>query len=236
MKKALKWSLIVVGGLLVLFLAAAFIVPVVFKDDIKALAEREIAKSVNADVIFEDFDLTLFKHFPNVTVTVGNLGVLNREPFPGEVLFATERLDVEVNLKDILFGDELRLKGITLQHPVIHVNVLKDGRANYDIAIPSADTTAVEESGDFSFGIDHWEIVGGEVVYDDATLPFVMSVKGLNHSGSGDFTQDVFDLSTHTVIDSLDVTYDGMNYLSEKRVELDAVISIAEAYSKYTFK
>jgi hypothetical protein len=236
MKKVLKWSLIVVAGLLVLFLAAALIVPVVFKDDIKALAEREIAKSVNADVLFEDFDLTLFRNFPNVTVEIGTLGVVNREPFPNEVLFATERLELEVNLKDILFGDELRLKGISLQHPVIHVSVLKDGRANYDIAIPSADTTAVEESGDFSFGIDHWAIVGGEVVYDDASLPFVMDLKGLNHTGSGDFTQDVFDLSTHTTIDSLNVTYDGTNYLSDKRVELDAVLSIAEGYTKYTFK
>lgn len=236
MNKVLKWSLIVVVGLIMLILAAALIVPVVFKDDIKALAEREIAKSVNADVMFEDFGLTLFRNFPNVTAEISNLGVLNRDPFPGEILFATERLEVEVNLKDILFGDQLRVKGISLMHPVINVKVLKDGRANYDIAIPSGDTTATEESGEYSFGIDHWEIVNGDVVYDDASLPFVMSVLGLNHTGSGDFTQDVFDLTTHTVIDSLDVTYDGTNYLSHKRLEMDAVISIAEEYSKYTFK
>jgi uncharacterized protein involved in outer membrane biogenesis len=236
MNKILKWSLIVLGSLIVLILAAAFIVPIVFKDDIQKLAKTEIAKSVNADVVFDGFDLTLFRNFPNVTAEITALGVMNREPFAGDVLFATERLEVEVNLKDILFGDQLRLKGISLQHPVINVKVLKDGRANYDIAIPSADTTTTEESGDFSFGIDHWEIVNGEVVYDDASLPFVASLKGLNHSGSGDFTQDEFDLSTQTVIDSLDVTYDGTNYISEKRVELNAIISIAEAYSKYTFK
>ncbi|HTF18279.1 MAG TPA: AsmA-like C-terminal region-containing protein [Chryseolinea sp.] len=236
MNKVLKWSLIVLGSLIVLILAAALIVPIVFKDDIKRLAEAEIAKSVNADVVFEGFDLTLFRNFPNVTAEIENLGVLNREPFPGEVLFATERLEVEVNLKDILFGDQLSLKGISLQHPVINVKVLKDGRANYDIAIPSSDTTTVEESGDYSFGIDHWEIVNGEVTYDDASLPFVAALQGLNHSGSGDFTQDVFDLTTHTAIDSLDITYDGTNYLSHKKLELDAVISIAEAFTKYTFK
>src|SRR6188768_4218379 len=152
MNKVLKWSLIVLGSLIVLILAAALIVPIVFKDDIKRLAETEIAKSVNADVVFEEFDLTLFRNFPSVTAEIGNLGVVNREPFPGEVLFATERLELEVNLRDILFGDQLRLKGISLQHPVIHVKVLKDGRANYDIALPSTDTTTVEESGDFSFG------------------------------------------------------------------------------------
>ena len=239
MKNALKWSLIVVGGLIILLVAAAIIVPVVFKDDIKAVIDREIAKSVNADVILDidNFDLTLFRNFPNITVEMTDLGVINREPFAGEVLFATEKLEVEVNLKDILFGDELRIKGISLAHPVINVKVLKDGRVNYDIAIPSADTVSTsDEPGEFSFGIDHWEIVNGELAYDDQSLPFSLVLNGLNHSGSGDFTQDVFDLKTRTIADSLSVTYDGANYLSNKRVEIDAVVSIAEAYTKYTFK
>lgn len=237
MNKVLKWSLIVLGSLIVLLVAAAVIVPIVFKDDIKRLAQKEIDKSVNADVIFERFDLSLFRNFPNVTVQVGDLGVMNREPFAGELLFATEKLEVEVNLKDILFGDQLRVKGISLEHPVVNVKVLKDGRANYDIAVPSADTTTTtEESGDFSFGIDHWEIVNGDITYDDASLPFKMSMIGLNHNGSGDFNQDEFDLNTHTVVDSLDVIYDGTAYMSQKKLTLDAIISIAEQYSKFTFK
>jgi hypothetical protein len=77
MNKALKWSLIVLGSIIVLILAAALIVPIVFKDDIKALAQKEIAKSVNAEVVFEDFDLTLFRNFPNVTAEVGDLGVIS---------------------------------------------------------------------------------------------------------------------------------------------------------------
>jgi hypothetical protein len=239
MKKALKWTLIVLGGLLVLILAAAFIVPIVFKDDIKAAIDKELAKSVNADVVFDvdKFSLSLFSNFPNITAEMNELGVINREPFAGEVLFATEKFEVEVNLMDILFGDQLRLKGISLIRPIINVKVLQDGRANYDIAMPSSDTTTTtDEPGDFSFGIDHWEIVEGNVVYDDKSIPFLMEVKGLNHSGSGDFTQDVFDLTTKTVADTLNVGYAGDMYLSDKRAEIDMVISIAEEYTKYTFK
>lgn len=239
MKKALKWTSIIIGGLLVLILAAAFIIPVVFKDQIKAAIDKELAKSVNADVMFEtnDFSLSLFSNFPNITAEMRNLGVINRAPFEGQILFATEKLEVEVNLKEILFGDELRLKGITLVRPVIQVKVLEDGRANYDIAIPSSDTTSTsEEPSEFSFGIDHWEITDGSLVYDDKSIPFLMELKGLNHSGSGDFTQDVFDLKTKTIADTLNVGYGGDMYLSDKRAEIDAVISIAEGYTKYTFK
>ncbi len=238
MKKPVKWTLIILGGFIVLLLAAALILPAVFKDDIRAAIDKELAKSVNADVLFEtdDFSLSLFRHFPNVTVTMDNLGVVNRAPFAGEVLFATERFEVEVNLVDILFGDQMRVKGISLIRPVINVKVNEAGQANYDIMIPSEDTVTTEESEDFSFGIDHWEIVDGDLTYDDKTIPFQLKLVGLNHSGSGDFTQDVFDLKTKTRADSVSTSFDGTEYLTDKRAEIDAVISISEEYSKYTFK
>lgn len=235
----MKKVLIIVGIIFVVLLAAAFILPVVFKDDIKAAIDKEITKSVNADVVFEadNFSLTLFKNFPNITAEIKELGVINREPFAGEVLFVAENIQVEVNLKDVLFGDQLRLKGITLVRPQININVLADGRANYDITYPSTDTvTTTEEPSDFSFGIDHWEIVDGDVKYDDKSIPFLLDLKGLNHSGSGDFTQSVFDLKTKTTADTLTVKYDGSEYLSNKRAEIDMTISISEEYSKYTFK
>ena len=102
-----------------LILAAAFIIPIVFKDDIKSAIDKELAKSVNADVVFDvdKFSLSLFSNFPNITAEMNDLGVINREPFAGEILFATEKFEVEVNLKNILFGDQLRLKGISLVRP-----------------------------------------------------------------------------------------------------------------------
>jgi len=225
--------------LVLLLLAAALILPLIFKDDIKAAIDRELAKSVNADVVFDadKFKITLFRNFPNVTVQLADLGVINREPFAGEVLFATEKLEVEVNLKDILFGDQLRIKGITLQRPIINIKVLEDGRANYDIAIPSADTaTTAEEPSNFSFGIDHWQVVEGDIVYDDRSIPFFLELKNVNHRGSGDFTQDEFDLKTYTVADTVNVGYGGTMYITNKKAEVDAILAISENYSKYTFK
>lgn len=236
MNKGLKWILIILGAIVILFLAVAIIVPAVFKDDIKAMLEKEVAKSVNADVVFDDFSLSFFSNFPNITAGLENLGVMNREPFDGEMLFATEEFEVEVNLADMLFSDALQVKGIRLVRPVVNIKVLKDGRANYDIAVPSSDTTTSEEPTEFSFGIDHWEIIDGNLTYDDASLNMLLALNGLNHTGSGDFTQDVFDLKTHTIADSVSTSYDGVEYLSNKKVEIDATLNISEDYSKYTFK
>jgi uncharacterized protein involved in outer membrane biogenesis len=234
----MKKALIIIGIIFAALLAAAFILPIIFKDDIKAAIDKELAKSINADVIYEadNFSLTLFKNFPNITAEVRDLGVVNREPFAGQILFAAENVQVEVNLMDVLFGDQLRLKGITLVRPIINVNVLADGRANYDITFPSTDTVTTEESGDFSFGIDHWEIVGGDIKYDDKSIPMLLELKGLNHTGSGDFTQSAFDLKTKTTADTLNVAYDGVEYLSKKHADIDMTLTISEEYTKYTFK
>lgn len=238
--KIMKKVLIGFGIVLILFVAAAIIIPILFKDDIKAAIDKEIAKSVNADVIFDadNFDLTLFKNFPNATAVISELGVFNRTPFEGVPLFVVERLEVEVNLKELIFGDELRLKGITLVRPQINIKVLADGRANWDITYPSTDTVTIEEEGggEFSFGIDNWKIVDGDVSYDDQSIPFAMNMIGLNHTGNGDFNEKEFDLRTKTNADTLSVTYDGVEYITHKKLAADMVLAISEEYSKFTFK
>jgi uncharacterized protein (UPF0333 family) len=237
--KIVKKILIGFGALLIILIAAAFILPSVFKDDIKAAIDKEIAKNINADVIFEadNFNLTLFRNFPNITIEIKELGVFNHAPFEGTALFVADEIGIEVNLKDVLFGDQLRLKGITLVEPQIDIRVLKDGKANYDITYPSAETTTAEsEPAKFSFGIDHWSVSNGSLIYDDQSLPFSLSLKGLNHSGSGNFNEVAFDLTTHSVADSITVSYDGIEYLTNKKAIIDAVIGISEDYSLYTFK
>ncbi len=237
--KILKKVVIGLVIFLLVLVAAAIVLPIVFKDDIKAAIDKAIAKNVNADVLFDvnNFSLTIFRNFPNVTVEIKELGVFNRAPFEGQPLFVVDRLDVEVNLKDVLFGDQLRLKGITLVRPQINIGVLSDGRANYDITFPSADTVKTsDEPNKFSFGIDHWEVINGSVEYDDKSIPYFLSLRGLNHTGSGDFTQDVFDLKTHSVADSVSTSMGKMQFLNNKHAEVDAVISISENISKFTFK
>lgn len=236
--KIIKKLFIGIASLLVLIVALAIILPIVFKDKIKKAVDEQIAKTVNADVVFDvnNFSLSVFRNFPNITVEVKELGVFNRAPFEGVHLFVVDRLDVEVNLKDVLFGDQLRVKGITLVRPQINVKVLKNGQANYNITYPSTDTVKSTEPSKFSFAIDYWGIENGDLVYDDESLGFFMGLGNMNHSGSGNFNEKEFDLTTKTQVDSVTVRYGGVEYLTNKHTNIDAVIGISENYTKYTFK
>lgn len=236
----MKKVFIIFLSLIILLVAVGLILPIVFKDDIKAAIDKDLATSVNADVVFDidKFSLSLFSNFPNLTVGMGDFGVVNRAPFEGEILLAVNKFEVEVNLMS-LFGNQMRLSGIYLNEPEINIKVLEDGTANYDIAVPSEEVVeedTVAEATEFSFGIDHWEITNGHIVYDDQSIPFMLELKGLNHSGSGDFSQDLFDLATNTTVDTVNVAFDGTEYMSNKKLGIDMVISIAEEYTKFTFK
>ena len=238
----MKKFLIILASVFILIIAAAFIVPVVFKDDIKAVVDDALAESVNADIVWdaEDFSLSLFSNFPNVTAGLNNFGVINRAPFEGQILFAVSELEVEVDLLSLL-GDQMKINGIVLNTPEIYINVLEDGSANYDITIPSAEevpSAPVTEAEPvaYNIGIDHWEIINGHIVYDDASLPFRLEMKNVQHSGSGDLNQDEFDLDTYTKVDSMTVTFDGVEYLSDKAITADAIINISDEFGRYTFK
>ena len=95
--KIVKRILIGLAIVIVLLVSAAIIIPIVFKDDIKAAIDKELAKTINADVVFDvnNFSLTVFKNFPNVTVEIKELGVFNHAPFDGMHLFVVDRFGVE---------------------------------------------------------------------------------------------------------------------------------------------
>lgn len=189
----MKKVLIILAVILVVIISAAIALPVIYKDDIKAAIDKELEASVNADVLFDvdNFSLSVFSNFPNITATMKEFGIINREPFAGEILFAAEELAVEIDLFS-LFGDQPTLSGLEVIRPIINIKVLADGSANYDITFPTEEEEVAEESGgEFSLSIDHWLIKEGEFTYDDATLPYYLKLTGVEHGGSGDFTQDV---------------------------------------------
>jgi uncharacterized protein involved in outer membrane biogenesis len=236
----MKKIAIVAGILFMLLFVAILVLPIIFKDDIRKIVDQAIAENINAEVYYapNKFRLSLIKNFPHATVSLGDFGVVNRTPFKGDTLLSVNEFNISVDLKSVLFGDQPRISGIILNQPNIHVQVLEDGTANYDIAIASEDSTTDEEAPaeEVSFTIDHWEINRANVVYEDLTLPMFMAIQNMNHEGSGDFTLDVFDLETFTDIEKFTVNYDGVEYLTNKKLTADVTMNMNLNDFKFTFK
>lgn len=237
----MKKLLIVLASVVALVLLAAVIVPLVYQDEIQAKVDEALAENINADVYYDlsSFNLSLLRNFPNVSVSMDNFGVANRAPFAGDTLVSVGTFELIVNLKSVLFEDQPRLSELKLDRPNIFVYVKEDGTANYDIAVASEEeetTPADTTSSDFSIGIDHWEITNANIIYEDLTLPMLMVLENVNHTGSGDFTLDVFDMQTLTNIERLSVNYDGVEYMTNKQINADVDMLMDMAGMKFTFR
>lgn len=235
-----KWTkriLLTLGILIVLLLAAAVLIPILFKDKIEAAVKGEVNKNINAVVDWGEWDIAIFKNFPDLTVEVADVKVSNVAPFEGIDLARIGSLSATVDIKSV-FGDKIDIKRIGLIKPYIHVKVLPDGRANWDIA--KVDSTAAPDTDTattaFNIGLREYWIEDGTLIYDDASLTYYMDLKGLDHKGSGDFTQDLFTLSTTTHADTANVVFDGIGYLKNVKADITADLDMDMPNMKFTFK
>lgn len=236
----MKKILIIVGGILGVLLVLLILIPVLFKDKIFQKVDEQLAKSVNADVNYDPnkIGLSLIRNFPNATASLQDFSIVGREPFAGDTLLSAGRFEVVIDLFS-LFGEQMEIKAIELDNPLIQILVLEDGRANYDIAIEDETLPDAEEdtgAAEFNIGIDHWEINNGRIVYEDRSIPVRIRLDDVRHTGNGDFTQDIFDMDTYTVAQHGYLTFDGMEYVTNKRLEADVKMEMNLPEMRFTFK
>ena len=227
-----------IGILLLLVILAAVLIPILFKDRIEAAVKEQVNASLNATVDWGDWDLSILSSFPNASFAVKDVKVCNHAPFEGICLARIGELEATVGLMS-LFGEKILIKRVAITRPYVHAKVLADGRANWDIA--KADSTAAETPADtaatlFNVKLSEYSITDGHVIYDDASLPMSMDLAGLDHSGRGDFTQDLFTLSTVTHSDSVNVVYDGVKYFKNVTADIKADLDMDMPNMKFTFK
>ncbi len=233
----MKKILYIIGGFFALIILLLALLPIFFKGTIKEKVATAINESVNAQVYFEDFGLNAFRHFPYISASLEDFGVVGIDEFEGDTLVSVKQFKVLLGLKS-LFSGRVYLKGIILDNPNIHVIVHENGKANYDIAKESTEPEAQtsSSSSEFEMVIDRWVIKNGNITYDDRAGKMKAEVEGLNHNGKGDFAQQVFDMKTTTTIDSLSYWQDGSALVSKKAIDMSINLNMDLPNSKYTFQ
>ncbi len=232
----LKKILVGLGIFIVIILGAAIVLPIIYKDKIVAMVKEEVNKKVNAKVDFGNFNLTLIRSFPNFTISINNLSVIGVAPFAGDTLTAIKELDLTIDVMSVIRGGQIDIKSIHLDQPLFNLMVLKDGKANWDISKPSSSTSTSTEPAKFKVALKEYSINQGVMRYNDASMGFIMNLDNLNHTGSGDFTQDLFILKTNTTIDAMNLWYGNVKYFHNINTKLKVELDMDMANMKFTFK
>jgi len=235
MKKFLKWTSITILILLVLLISLPFL----FKGKLIELAKSEANKSLNAKVDFGDFDLSIFASFPDFRFSIENVSVVGVGEFEKDTLAYLKKLRLDVNLKSVMSGDQIKVNEIVLTEPKISAIVLADGRANWDIAKPSDDTVTETPSGEktkFKLSLKKFEISDARISYDDRQGNMKAGLDDFDFTLTGDFTEDNFLLGILTEIQKLNFSMGGMAYAKDMHVKLKVDADADMPNMKFTLK
>nr|WP_314751348.1 AsmA-like C-terminal region-containing protein [uncultured Capnocytophaga sp.] len=233
MKKFFK----IIGIIFVVLILLLVSIPFLFKNTIKEKIMEKVNESVDAQISFTDFSLSLFKNFPDATVEVGGLKVINNAPFEGDTLAYVGNFSAKVNLKDILFkkdNEPYKLLGFSIADAVVNIRMNEAGKGNFDIA-KSTSETPEEEPSNVSLDLNEYSIENLRFTFKDDSSKMSVIVDSLYHKGKGNFANQVLDLETTTSL-KLSFASDGTAFLRNNVVTLDAILGIDLNQQKYTLK
>jgi hypothetical protein len=233
----MKKFLIITGSILVVLILALVLIPFLFKGKIVEGIKQAANENLNATLNFENIGLTFFKNFPDFTLNLEKLTIVNKAPFEGDTLVDVNSFQIIVDLMSLIKGDTYRIVSIKLDQPDIFMHVLKNGEGNWNITKETKETAAAPDTaaGGLNFALQNYQISNGHVVVQNDSTNSTIEVSELNHEGSGDFTKDMFTLKTATEL-NLTMQMGGVNYFKEVAAALDAEIEMDLKNAKYTVR
>lgn len=236
LKRLLKWT-----GITFLFLLILIILlPILFKDNIIEFIKKEANSSLNAKLEFGEVSLSLLSTFPSFGLEINDLTLTGVDEFENLALADIKQTKVKLDLWSVVSGDQYSVSSIGLIEPKIHIKVLENGKANYDIA--KTDSTAVEEDSaeeatSIKLSLEEYYIENSTVIYDDESLVTYVELSGLNHRGDAVIDGTTYTVKTVSDIEELTLGYDEVDYLSEaiSDIKCDLEIDMPESEMKISF-
>lgn len=237
MKKAVGITVKVLAGLLLLIIVALFTLPVLFKDKIRVKVEQVINESLNATVKFQDYNLSFFRNFPNLSFSMKELSVTGVNEFSNDTLAGFRNFNLTFNLASLFKDSGYEVKSILIEDAVVNAIVLKDGKANWDIV---KDTTTTVESADDSgsdmlIRLNDIEIRNSDIAYLDYESDMQAYLRDLNFRISGDMTTGTTDLTMKGNAGDFTFIMEGMKYLTQAKIDTEIDMFADIDSMKFTF-
>jgi AsmA protein len=221
LRKILKISGIAFGVILALLV----ILPVIFSDTITEKIKVLANKNLDGELNFKDSELSFFKHFPSLTLTLNDFNLNGSQPFKDQSLVSAKEIGLGIDIPSLLFGSQMNIDEIYIDNAKINVQVNKKGEANYNV-YKSKTTDTVSSSESASLKLERIQIENTSLIYNDLATKINIKATGFNYLGKGDLEQSNFDLETKAEIGSLDFAFDKEEYLTHKKVSAKLLTKI----------
>lgn len=237
MKKGLKIAAITLGVIIVLM----FLLPFAFQGKIADIVKAEGNKMLNAEFDFKTLNISLFRNFPQASVTLEDFWLKGAGEFANDTLVQAGEVTAAVNLFS-LFGDSgYDISKIFIEDTRLHAIVLPDGRANWDIMKPSteeaAETPAADEdSSPFKVKLQRFVIKNMSLIYDDQQGKMYADIRNFSALCAGDLGSDHTTLKLEAETQSLTYKMNGIPLLANAEIATKMDVDADLANNKFTLK
>ncbi|WP_051349488.1 AsmA-like C-terminal region-containing protein [Chryseobacterium gregarium] len=223
MLKTLKWTGISVASILFLM----FILPILFPGTISAQVKIFANKHLAGKLDYRKTHLTFFRHFPSLTVSVDDLLLKGSKPFQNDTLLAAREVSVGINLKNLIFDQQVKIDEIYVTDAYANIFVNTKGEANYNVYVSKPSEKPKDTAGTgTSIKLDLIKLKNWNIKYNDHAARVLVDAKGLNYTGRGGLSEDIFDLETDLDINKLDFSLNRIYYAQQKTLHADLITRI----------
>ncbi|RRJ93772.1 AsmA-like C-terminal region-containing protein [Flavobacterium macacae] len=219
--KILKITGITIGSILLLLFLIPMLFPGTIAEQVKTLANKKL----DGELEFKESNLSFFRHFPSLTVSLDDLVLKGSAPYKKDTLVSAKEIGFGINLKNLIFDGVVNIDEIFVSDGLINVKVNEKGQANYNVYI-SDEKEVATDSTETAIHLERIDIKNVRLKYNDISAKINIDAKGFNYVGKGNLDQSIFDLYTEAKIASLDFTFDGETYLKNKEVDADLITKI----------
>jgi cell division septum initiation protein DivIVA len=221
--KALKISAKILLIVILLVIIAMLVVPYFYKDKIAELVKTEINKQVKAKVDFNDVDLSLFRNFPDFSLGIKELSVVN---LTEDTLLMMDGFYVTVGLMSVFNDDAIEIKSVLIDKPDLSLKVNERGKTNWDIMkeTESDNESGTESDDEVALLLKKIQIRSGNITYRDDESKILATLEGFNGLLKGKFAESRTNMNLKLSSDAVTVTYDDVTYLDKTIMDFDAVV------------
>jgi len=223
LKKIFFRILKILGFGIVALLVLMLLLPILFQDAITKKIRKELNKNITTELYFQDSQLSFYRHFPSLTLSLDSISLRGSEPFGETDFIKASELSLSIGVFKLITSGRIDIDGIYLVDSRVNVQVDEDGNPNYNVFVEREITTTkkatIEE--EVYLNLDIVKVTDAGLLYNDRSLNLMFQAKNLNYQGKGNYIAKDVELKSLVKVGSVDFQLENTNYLKNKSIEAD---------------
>ncbi len=229
----MKKTIITITIVVAVLLLSAIAIPLFFKQNIIDATKSTINKSLNAEVDFSAFNLSLFRRFPKVALEIKDLTLVGDDEFKNDTLFSTGAVNATMSLSSLFKKSGIVIDEIIFDNPKLNLLINANGKENWNLISeiePDKKVAGSSENGDagapLALQLNKIEFNNARLIYTDKISKTEAAFSDINLTVSGKMYGTATHLNVAGKVKHFNLKYDNVGYISNISLETKSVLNI----------